>query len=199
MAVEPDERNREILRGKFLSYRLTPKPVILVGRAVSDRNTIETMWIDGPGSAVNTLSKKWVETLQTNKDKFEHAHFGLEFGRRKAVETTTLEELISTHGVPFFVKIDVEGYEARVIQGLKHPVPFLSFEINLPEFRQEGLECVRLLDGLAADGEFNCTADLQRGMALEKWQGAREFSSLLEQCPETNIEVFWRTPAGRGR
>jgi FkbM family methyltransferase len=194
VAVEPDEHNQEILRGRFLSYRLARKPVILVGKAVSDRSTIETMWIDGPGSAVNTLSQKWVETLQANKSKFEHAHFGLEFGRRKEVKTTTLEELILAHGSPFFVKIDVEGYESSVIQGLKRPVPFLSFEINLPEFRQEGLECVRALARLAAGGEFNWAADLQHGTTLEKWLGAQEFSSVLEQCREKNIEVFWRVP-----
>ena len=199
VGIEPDEANQEVLRAKFLRYRLAPKRVVIVGKAVSDKSTFETMWIDGPGSAVNTLSQKWVETLKTNKDKFEHAHFGLEFARRKTVETTTLEELILTHGLPFFVKIDVEGYEASVIRGLKRPVPFLSFEINLPEFRQEGLECVRLLDGLGADGRFNYSADLQRGLALEKWLGAQEFSSVLEQCSERAIEVFWRTPLVRAR
>jgi hypothetical protein len=74
------------------------------------------MWIDGPGSAVNTLSQKWAETLRSNKDHFEHAHFGLDFARRKTVETTTLEDLILTHGLPVFEKSDVEGYEASVIR-----------------------------------------------------------------------------------
>jgi len=197
VSIDPDEANQEILRGKFLRYRLSPTNVVIVGKAVSDKSAIETMWIDGPGSAVNTLSQKWAETLKTNKDQFEHAHFGLQFAHQKAVETTTLEDLIQTHGLPFFVKIDVEGYETKVIRGLKRPVPFLSFEINLPEFRQEGLECVKLLNALAADGRFNYAADLQRGMALEKWLGAQEFSSVLEQCCERAIEVFWRTPLAR--
>jgi FkbM family methyltransferase len=199
VAIEPDEANQEVLRDKFLRHRLAPHCIVIVGKAVSNKSATETMWIDGPGSAVNTLSRKWVETLKTNKDKFEHAHFGLEFAGSKAVETTALEELILTHGLPFFVKIDVEGYEVSVIQGLKRPVPFLSFEINLPEFRQEGLECVNLLDGLAADGKFNYSADLQRGMALGKWLGAREFSNALEQCSKRTIEVFWQTPLPRGR
>jgi FkbM family methyltransferase len=73
VSIDPDEANQEILRGKFLRYRLSPTNVAIVGKAVSDRSAIETMWIDGPGSAVNTLSQKWAETLKTNKDKFEHA------------------------------------------------------------------------------------------------------------------------------
>lgn len=196
VSVDPDEANQEVLRGKFLRYRLAPKPVVIVGKAVSDRSAVETMLIDGPGSAVNTLSRKWAETLKTNKDKFEHEHFGLEFARHKAVETTTLEDLIAAYGLPFFVKIDVEGHEVNVIRGLKHPVPFLSFEVNLPEFRQEGLECVRLLGGLSATGQFNYAADLQGGLQ-GRWLGVQEFSGLLEECSERTIEVFWRTPLAR--
>jgi FkbM family methyltransferase len=199
VSIEPDKANQQILRGKFLQFRLAPKRVVVVDKAVSDRSAIETMWIDGPGSAVNTLSQKWAETLKTNKDKFEHTNFGLEFAQHRAVETTTLEDLIRTHGLPFFVKIDVEGYETSVIRGLKRAVPLLSFETNLPEFRQEGIECVELLDGLDHDGKFNYAADLQRGMALEKWLGAREFSDVLGQCCERAIEVFWRTPLVEGR
>jgi FkbM family methyltransferase len=194
VSIDPDEANQEVLRGKFLRYRLSPKPVVIVGKAISDTLTTETMWIDGPGSAVNTLSQKWAETLKTKKDNFAYANFGLEFAQHRSVETTTLDDLILTHGQPFFVKIDVEGYETKVIRGLKHPVPFLSFETNLPEFRQEGIECVELLDNLDTNGTFNYSADLLKGMSLKKWLGAEEFSRVLEQCSEKAIEVFWRTP-----
>ena len=199
VSIEPDNMNQEVIRGKFLRYRLAPKPVVIVGKALSDRTASATMWIDGPGSAVNTLSQKWVDTLRSDTIRFEHTKSTLAFSQRKTIETTTLEDLIRTHGVPFFVKIDVEGYEANVLRGLKRPIPFLSFEINLPEFRPEGLECVKLLAGLATNGKFNYAIDCQHGLMLKEWQDTREFLLVLEQCCENSIEVFWKTPLPIGR
>jgi FkbM family methyltransferase len=193
LAIEPDERNQEILREKFRKFRLARKPVVIIGKAVSDRATTEAMWIDGPGSAVNTFSRKWVDTLKGDKKRFESTHSSLDFARSKIVETTTLEQLISAHGLPFFVKVDVEGYEIKVLQGLKSSVPYLSFEVNLPEFRSEGLECVKLLGNLAPNGQFNYATDCQRGLLLEKWLDEGEFLRVLETCAENAIEVFWNT------
>ena len=199
MAVEPDEMNQEVLREKFLRYRIAPKPVVFVGKAASDRETVETMWVAEPGSALNTLSHKWVETLRGDKRRFPDELASLDFPRRKEVETTTLEQLVIAHGLPSFVKIDVEGYEPSVLRGMQRPVPYLSFEVNLPEFRPEGLECLGLLGRLAADGEFNYAVDCQRGLILERWLDLSEFAQVLEGCTETSIEVFWKTAAYAGR
>lgn len=201
VAVEPDDANQQTLRNRFLRYRFVPKPVQIVGKACSDECAIETMWIDGPGSAVNTLSKKWVAALQEQKDSFERSHFGLDFSRQKVVETTTLEQLIGSHGLPLFVKIDVEGYEVNVLRGLKRPVPTISFEVNLPEFKTEGLECVKLLRELSPVGVFNYAADRQRGLALRDWLCASDFCQTLSRLPDQTIEVFWKSgdPPERAR
>jgi FkbM family methyltransferase len=196
VAVEPDERNKEILREKFLRYRFTHKPVFIVSKAVSDKVAVETMWIDEPGSAKNTLSRKWADTLRSDASRFGHS---LDFAQKKEVETTTLEQLIGAYGLPFFVKIDVEGFEPRVLRGLRRPVPYLSFEVNLPEFRPEGLQCIQQLGHLAADGKFNYAADCQQGLVLERWLDSRQFSRVLQQCAEKSIEVFWKSSLSTGR
>jgi FkbM family methyltransferase len=192
VAIEPDETNQSILREKFARFRLVRKPVVIVGKAVSDTNTVETMWIDGPGSAVNTLSQKWATTLNANKARHVHGHCGLDFTRHQTVETTTLERLISAHGLPIFIKIDVEGYELNVIRGLQRPIPYLSFEVNLPEFRPEALQCVEILGRLATAGKFNYAVDCEQGLALEHWLSADEFLHVLARCTENSIEVFWK-------
>lgn len=192
VAVEPDEACQQILRDRFLRYRLRPRPVTLVGKAVSDRVGTEKMWIDGPGSAVNTLNRQWADHLKETKDSFMFAHCGLEFSRSKLVETTTAEDLVNQYGLPFFIKIDVEGHELSVLKGMRRPVPFLSFEVNLSTFRHEGIECVRALSELGPDGCFNYTPDCCSGLVLGEWLGAEGFCSVLGLCSDETIEVFWR-------
>jgi FkbM family methyltransferase len=189
VAVEPDGISQETLKEKFLKHRLRKMPLVIVDKAVSDNCSVRTMWIDSPGSAKNTLSEKWAETLKDDDKRFGHK---LAFAKCKEVETVSMEQLIAVHGPPFFVKIDVEGHELSVLRGLQQPVPFLSFEVNLPEFKREGLECVRVLGHLAPDGEFNYTPDCRCGLILKQWFRAEQFLAIFASCTDPSIEIFWR-------
>jgi FkbM family methyltransferase len=193
VAVEPDASNQDALKKKFLRYRLVKKPVIIVGKAVSERDGAEIMWVDGPGSPLNTLNRKWVETLRTESNRFGKI---LEFEEQKKVETLTLEELIRSYGLPCYAKIDVEGHEVSVLTGVQSVIPVISFEVNLPEFKPEALQCIGLLERLAAGGEFNYAADCRRGLALDHWLARKTFTTVLSHCQESCIEVFWRAPEG---
>lgn len=189
VAVDPDQANQAVLEEKFLNYRLTKKPVCIVGKAVSDKPGVATFWMDEPGSGKNTLNHKWVEILQKDQDRFGEK---LTFGRQVSVPTVTLDELVSAYGPPFFVKIDVEGHEVQALQGLRRPVPYLSFEVNLPQFRIEGLKCIELLEGLAPQGQFNyATADGLK-LAADRWLNPREFIPIFNQCAESSVDVFWK-------
>lgn len=196
VAVEPDLVCSKSLKERFLEFRIRPRPVTIITKAVSNRIGTEEMLIDGPGSAVNTLSPKWAESLKEHKASFACGHCGLEFKHTKFVETTTIDDLIAQNGLPYFVKIDVEGHELRALRGLHRPVPYLSFEVNLPDFRPEGLECVRVLADLAPTGVFNYIQDCDHGLTLEHWLPADEFYSVLDRCNERSIEIFWKTYLG---
>ena len=196
VAVEPNDACSSSLEERFLEFRIHPRPVTIVNCAVSNRPGTEEMLIDGPGSAVNTLSPKWAESLKKNRATFAYKHCGLEFKQTKLVNTTTIDELIAQHGVPFFVKIDVEGHELSALRGLHRPVPYLSFEVNLPEFRPEGLQCIRVLAELADTGRFNYVSDCTRGLTLKEWLTADDFSAVLDRCSERSIEIFWKTYLG---
>jgi FkbM family methyltransferase len=55
---------------------------------------------------------------------------GQNWTRTVDVLVTTLDALVARYGLPSFIKIDVEGYEAEVLAGLSAPVPALSFEFT---------------------------------------------------------------------
>ena len=192
--MEPDAANQDVLRKRFLVLRLARKPVVIVGKAVAAEAGSQTMWVDKPGSALNTLNPKWVELLRNDQSRFGEC---LEFREAREVQTTTLEELCGRYGRPFYVKIDVEGYEANVLSGLNTAVPFVSFEVNLPQFRPEALECINRLEGIAAGGKYNYAPDCLRGLASDTWLSKDAFVKVLNRCEESSIEVFWSAPADR--
>jgi len=194
VAVEPDPSNQKILKQNFLEYRLKRKPVTIIGKAVSDRSGKTIFLIDEPGSAKNTLCQKWADSLRTDPSRFGRK---LAFAEQREVETITLEELIQLFGMPYYVKIDVEGHEVHVIEGMRSPVPLLSFEVNLPEFAAEAEKCIGILDELAPGGDFNQTADCSHGFLFEEWQTRDTALEMLKSSDKTCIEVFWRAPGFR--
>ncbi len=127
LSVDPDDLNQRTLRESFIAKRIQPKPVTIVGKALSDKIGKATLWVNAPGSALNTLDERWVDSLREDETRFGGRS---NFGERKQVETTTLDQLIEQYGRPVFVKIDVEGHELAVLKGLSAPVPMLSFEVK---------------------------------------------------------------------
>lgn len=188
IAADPDASNQKTLAERFLAYRLRKKPVVVVGKAVSDRNGHETFWISEPGFEMNTLNLRWAETLGRDPARFGRT---FKFGQKREVETLTLEQMISTYGRPFYIKIDVEGHEPNVLKGLQSAVHYLSFEVNLPDFRREGEQCIGRLRDIAANGVFNCA--VRDHLIFPDWMPYGRFAEAFAEIKETSVEVFWRT------
>lgn len=85
------------------------------------------------------------------------------------VPATTLNELIETHGMPDFCKIDVEGYELNVLKGMTKPIPYLSFEFAYEFLDQKTKPCLDYLNsfglqlfqcGYARNRRVHCKGEL---------------------------------------
>jgi FkbM family methyltransferase len=191
VAVEPDRENARLLR-----WRFKRKPVEVVESAVTDRRGSADFFVTFDGSAKNTLSTKWKETLESPAA----SRFGevCDFKKAYSVATTTLDELISVYGVPAFIKIDVEGSEFQVLKGLRTKVPMIQFEVNLPEFEREGLEALRKLKDL--DGAVLCNYSGPGGhaLALSSWVDAGELAELIRGRTMRFMDVFAKMQVSTG-
>ena len=74
---------------------------------------------------------------------------------------TTLDRIIEDEGIPSFIKIDVEGHELEVINGLSIKIPLLSFEANFPEFKEETLLIIEKLNHIDEECTFNYSTNFQ--------------------------------------
>ncbi len=133
VCVEPDAGSFTVLSAR---YGRDPR-VFLERAAVGDREGELTLFVEAEGSAFNTVSEKWKHVILE-----EHKPHNFQ---EVTVLVTTLERLIAKYSVPDFLKIDVEGYELPALLGLNRLIPVISFEANLPFFREETMQIVNRL------------------------------------------------------
>jgi FkbM family methyltransferase len=95
------------------------------------------------------------------------------------VETTTLDALIATYGMPALIKIDVEGFEAEVLKGLTQSVPVMSLEYSLkPGYIAKTLWCVEYLAALG-DVAINVTPAERATFRYPGWLTPAQFQQVF--------------------
>jgi FkbM family methyltransferase len=155
IAVEPQPSCVNILNQKF------GRSIIIEQVGLSDRDGELTMRI-ATDSTVSTFDSNYIEET---KGKFRFT----EWKDTIQVPITTLDKLISKHGVPRFCKIDVEGFELQVLKGLHTPIPYISIEYIVPERTEAAISCITLLKNISPYGQFNYSIGESMTWALKEW------------------------------
>jgi FkbM family methyltransferase len=91
---------------------------------------------------VSTFADSWMNDVQADR-RFQRIRWDTII----SVPLVTLDELIARHGEPQFCKIDVEGFEHEVLNGLSQPIPALSFEY-IPVAVARAIACVKRISAL---------------------------------------------------
>jgi len=176
VCVEPGTVALTALRRRFANS----SNVIIVPKGVGDDNTPQQLH-EFQYNGYNCISRKMVDNRFPKLVKTDTI----------SIQMTTLDALIGKYGVPFFIKIDVEGYEHRVLRGLARPTPLLSFECNLPEFLDESIECVSRLMALSPNARFNfVTEEPPIRFASDRYLSGVEIINLLKSKTFSYLEIY---------
>lgn len=182
IALEPEKKSIETLKWRFGK---NPK-VTIVEKGVADKIGEVPVYITESRSGLNTLSEKWVKSVGNEDENRWHA--SKEYKKSYMIQTTTLDEIIKTYGVPYFIKIDVEGFELNVVKGLSTPPQFLSFECNLPEFTTETIQILHLLKNLSDTVQFQYSIDDK--MESKNWMDLDDMSALIHSGLHRYMEII---------
>ena len=178
VSVEPQSICMKKLKKKYSSN----KQVSLIHQAVSDFEGEEVIMISN-AHTVSSMSQEWIDSLKAS-DMFFVATSAFQWQKSAKVKVTTLDKLLQEYGKPAFCKIDVEGYEYKVLKGLSKAVGTISFEFTpTKEFIDSARNIVK---HLATIGEvkFNYSLGASTTLALENWVNPGAISKILPTLPQ---------------
>jgi len=170
VAVEPQPAAMAVLRRL---YGRDPR-VSLVETAVGAAAGEAMLHLDPGNPTVATLSESWARTVGRSP-----AFAGVRWRQHLPVAVTTLDALIARHGMPAFVKIDVEGHEAAVLEGLSRPIPALSVEYVTAAL-PAALAALERLQTLGFDG-FNRSEGESLRLLHDRWRSGAEMAAELKR------------------
>jgi FkbM family methyltransferase len=172
VAVEPQPTIAKVLK---LFYGRSADVVIeavAVGRGIGSTR----MMINADNPTVSTASSAFVNAAR-DAPGWETQHWSSSV----PVTVTTLDALIGKHGVPAFIKIDVEGFEAEALQGLSRPVKGLSFEFTIIQ-RDVAFACIERCIALGYT-RFNAALGESQTFVKAEWVGGKEIARWLAELP----------------
>lgn len=188
VAVEPQRQCADFLSGVFKG-----EPRFHLERTALGEREGESEMLISNADTISSLSPDWVRSVKESGRFSEY-----EWNRKETVRVDTLENLIAQHGRPDFIKIDVEGFEDKVLKGLNTPVRAISLEFT-PEFIQSTHACIEHL-GCIGDYRFQLSLGETMEFSLPNWVNAQEIRERLSELPlQCFGDIYARCNDGLGK
>ena len=167
ISVEPQPELVSELRARFSHYGARS---VIVRNAVGDMRGSATLHLR-EATALSSLEENWYDQS---------------IGEL-TVEVITLDELIERFGAPDFCKIDVEGYELKVLRGLSQPIRTITFEYHCDDkCVVMARECIGLLSKFGP-AKLNFVVERAGGLLHREWMNASEFYAKFPACVQPHF------------
>ncbi len=177
VAVEPQPKFSQLLARLFANN----DRVSLVNSAVGSAPGTAELHVSSRHPTVSTLSGDWIKRVDKS-----HGFEAVNWDHKISVPVTTLDQLIEQYGLPEFCKIDVEGMEAEILQGLSVAIPIVAIEY-IPATIDIALACVTRLEALGIY-EYNLSSGESHSMNLANWISADAINKELERIASTGTQ-----------
>jgi FkbM family methyltransferase len=172
VAVEPQPALVGTLR---LLYGRDPN-VSIEAAAVGSRSGLVKLSVNLDNPTVSSASRDFIDAA-AGAPGWENQTWA----KRLEVPLTTVDALLQKHGVPAFIKIDVEGFEAEVLAALTAAVPALSFEFTTIQ-RDVARACIERCVALGYR-KFNASIGETHTFEHATWIDARVLATWLAELP----------------
>jgi len=144
---------------------------------VSDTDGPKVLRVNSRNPTVSTLSNDFVEAASDGGVGWQ----GQTWDRSITVPAVTVDTLITRHGLPDFIKIDVEGAELDVLSGLSQAPLALSFEFTMIQQRLV-VDCIERCVALSLS-RFNVSLGESHKLAFNDWLDATSLIEYLRSLP----------------
>jgi FkbM family methyltransferase len=177
VAVEPQDKCMKKLKKKYANN----SKVTLIHKAVGAKEGRGEL-ILSDSHTVSSMSDEWINSVKES-DMFFTSTSAFQWNKNVSVSVTTLDKLIEEYGRPDICKIDVEGFENEVIDGLSRSIKIISFEFTpTPGLIKKAIKSVEHLSEIG-DVKFNYSFGETMDFALDEWVSSDEIHEILLSIP----------------
>jgi FkbM family methyltransferase len=167
IGFEPQSSCRSVLKKMEQKYAKFNYQKIAVGNLNEEKELFL-----GSHSEVATFSEKFMDYFKSEKIFWQD---------KEIVAVRTLNSLIEEFGLPQYCKIDVEGYEWEVIQGLSFIIPFIEFEFTGGFIKETLLILERL--SLTGNYRYNYVMNEQTEFMIGEWVTSNQMTEIINSLP----------------